>query len=56
MFTKNSLAEEKEYESSPEGVLSSALHALLGARKAMTAARRELGAAIVTLRWVLPKK
>ena len=54
--TKNSLADEKEYDTSPEGVLRSALQALLGARKAMTSARRELGVAIVTIRRVLAKK
>jgi hypothetical protein len=54
--TKSSLAEEKEYNASPEGILRSALHALLDARKAMTAARRELGLAIETLRRVLPKE
>ena len=51
--TKNSLADEKEYSASPEGVLRTALQALLGARKAMTTARRETGVAIATLRQVL---
>ena len=54
--TKNSLAEEKEYDASPEGVLRSTLQALLCARKAMNSARRELDVAIVTLRRVLPKQ
>lgn len=54
--TKNSLAVEKEYNSSPEGILKTALQSLLGARKAMTSARREIGVAIATLRQVLPNK
>lgn len=54
--TKNSLAEEKAYDASPEGVLRSTLQALLDARTAMTSARRELGVAIVAIRRILPTK
>lgn len=54
--TKRSLAEEKEYDPSPEGVATSALRALLDARRAVTSARRELGVAIGALRQALPRQ
>ena len=54
--TKETLAEEKKRQSSPEGVLRSTLRALLAARKAMATAREELDRSIAVLRRSLPRK
>ena len=53
---KETLAEEKQRLSSPEGVLRSTLQALLTARKAMAIAREELDRSIAVLRRSLPRK
>jgi hypothetical protein len=53
---KETLAEEKQRLSSPEGVLRSTLQALLTARKAMATAREELDRSIAVLRRSLPRK
>lgn len=54
--SKTSLAAEKKFRASPEGVLRSTLQTLLNTRKAVVAARKEIDAAIITLRRSLPRK
>ena len=53
--SKQELAAEKEKAASPEGVLRSALQALLKARKTVAATRQELDEAISLVRRSLPR-
>lgn len=53
--SRKGMAVEKARAASPEGVLRTTLSALLQARKAIVATRKELDQAIVTLRRSLPR-
>lgn len=50
--TKQSLAKEELFKASPAGVLEATLEKLLNARKSVTAAHRELSAAIIAIKRV----